>query len=90
MYSVIRYSLKNTEEAIKNVKSRDTDIFGYTRQRKTKQKHKTSRFNVDWSVDDMNPEMTPTTYLKRYNKHVSLARIQCVTMSLSCIDDIQV
>ena len=33
--------LENTERAIKNEKSRETDNIGYTWRRKTKQKHNT-------------------------------------------------
>jgi hypothetical protein len=39
--SMISRGLENTEGAIKNGQSRKTGNIGYTRQRKTKQKHNT-------------------------------------------------
>jgi hypothetical protein len=41
LFTVHVYMLENTEGAIKNGQSRETGNIGYTRQRKTKQKHHT-------------------------------------------------
>ena len=48
--NIFKKTLENTEEAIKNGQSRDTSNIGYTRRRKTKQKHNTTQYVLDTTI----------------------------------------
>ena len=48
------YMVENTEGAVKKGKSRETDNTGYTRRRKTKQKHNTICVGYHYMKTDTN------------------------------------
>jgi len=52
--------VENTEETIKDGQSRETGIIGYTRRRKTKQKHKSICVGHHYSQTNTNQNVNKT------------------------------
>ena len=50
-----KWTLENTEGAIKKAQSRETSNIGYTRREKTKQSKKTTQYMVDTTKRNLTP-----------------------------------
>jgi hypothetical protein len=68
--------LGNTEGAIKNEQCRETGNIGYTRRKKTKQKHNT----MCWTPICANKHNQPITYLFHKNKFKDEVRLRQVRL----------